>query len=115
MTSDDTPADRSDRQADLDDRVADMHAALTDSRQEIASMLVEALVVNHLLGIWELAAIHLTTNPPRLDQAALAIDALACVVEGLGPRLGPEFATLNEALSNIRLAFVQVKAAHQAG
>jgi hypothetical protein len=33
------------------------------------------------------------------------------LVEGLGERLGPEIATLTAALSNIRLAFVQIKAA----
>jgi hypothetical protein len=46
-----------------------------------------------------------------LVEAALAIDAVACLVEGLGPRLGDELATLNDALGNIRLAFVQIKGA----
>ena len=57
------------------------------------------------------AAIHLGAIPPRLSQASLAIDAVGCLVEGLGERLGPEIATLTAALSNIRLAFVQIKAA----
>jgi len=60
-------------------------------------------------GLYELAAIHLSSEPPRLHDAALAIDAVGCLVEGLGPRLGDEHATLAEALSNIRLAFVQIK------
>jgi hypothetical protein len=30
-------------------------------------------------------------------------------VEGLGSRLGPDNVTMAEALSNIRLAFVQIK------
>jgi hypothetical protein len=67
------------------------------------------VVVNHVMGLYELAAIHLSANPPRLVESALAIDAVACVVEGLGERLGEEFATLTEALANIRLAFVQIK------
>ena len=63
------------------------------------------------MGLYELAAIHLGATPPRLAEAALAIDAVGCLVEGLGERLGPEIATLTAALANIRLAFVQIKAA----
>jgi hypothetical protein len=51
----------------------------------------------------------LSAQPPRLADAALAIDAVACVVEGLGSRLGDEHSTLADALANIRLAFVQIK------
>ena len=49
--------------------------------------------------------------PPRLGEAALAIDAVGCLVEGLGDRLGPEPPRCAHALANIRLAFVQIKAA----
>jgi hypothetical protein len=31
------------------------------------------------------------------------------LVEGLGDRIGPEASTMRDALSNIRLAFVQIK------
>ena len=61
------------------------------------------------MGLYELAAIHLSNEPPDLQSAALAIDAVACLVEGLGDRLGPESRTLRDALANIRLAFVEVK------
>jgi hypothetical protein len=44
-----------------------------------------------------------------LVEAALAIDALACLVEGLDTRLGENFEVLKDALANIRMAFVQVK------
>ena len=71
--------------------------------------------MNHVMGLYELAAIHLGADPPRLGEASLAIDAVACLVEGLGERLGEEAATLTIALSNIRLAFVQIKAATLAG
>jgi hypothetical protein len=66
-------------------------------------------VVNHVMGLYELAAIHLSAQPPRLFEAALAIDAVACLVEGLEGRLGDEEATLKLALDNIRIAFVQMK------
>jgi hypothetical protein len=63
------------------------------------------------MGLYELAAIHLSATPPRLADAALAIDAVACLIEGLGTRLGDEHDTLTDALANIRLAFVQIKGA----
>jgi hypothetical protein len=65
------------------------------------------------MGLYELGAIHLSADPPRLAEAALAIDAVAALVEGLGDRLGPETETLVAALANIRLAFVQIKGATQ--
>ena len=72
-------------------------------------------MVNHVMGLYELAAIHLGADPPRLGEASLAIDAVGCLVEGLGERLGPDSSTLVVALSNIRLAFVQIKAAQASG
>jgi uncharacterized protein with GYD domain len=83
--------------------------ALEDARARLADIPAEVVVVNHAMGLYELAAIHLSAEPPRLAEAALAIDAVGCLVEGLGERLGPEFDTLSTALGNIRLAFVQVK------
>ena len=35
----------------------------------------------------------------------------ACLVDGLGDRLGDEAPTMRDALNNIRLAFVQIKGA----
>jgi len=98
-----------------DDTLSDAAAAMSDSKARIAAVPAEVVVVNHVMGLYELAAIHLTGEPPRLQDAALAIDAMACLVEGLGDRLGDDAVTLTEALSNLRLAFVQIKAAQQAG
>ena len=84
-------------------------ATLAEARKRVAETPANVVVVNHVMGLYELAAIHLSANPPRLDQATLAIDAVACLVDGIGPRLGEEHATLRDALANIRLAFVQIK------
>lgn len=83
--------------------------ALAETRQRIAEVPANIVVVNHVMGLYELAAIHLSAEPPRLEEAVLAIDAVACIVEGLGSRLGDEHQTLQDALGNIRLAFVQIK------
>ncbi|MEN9822762.1 MAG: hypothetical protein RLZ04_1188 [Actinomycetota bacterium] len=90
-------------------RVEEAYAAMQQARARLADTPVEIMVQNHVMGLYELAAIHLSAEPPRLHDAALAIDAVGCLVEGLGPRLGEEHVTLTEALSNIRLAFVQIK------
>ena len=99
---------------DTDSVVEDAEAALNDARARLAKVPAQTVVVNHVMGLYELAAIHLGADPPRLVEAALAIDAVGCLVEGLGQRLGPDSATLNDALSNIRLAFVQIKGAKAA-
>jgi hypothetical protein len=84
-------------------------SALDDARRRLGEVPAATVVANHVMGLYELAAIHLSGTPPRLGDAALAIDAVGCLVEGLGDRLGPDVATLTEALSSIRLAFVQIK------
>ena len=99
---------------DTESVVEDAQNALKDARARLAEIPAETVVVNHVMGLYELAAIHLGATPPRLGEASLAIDAVACLVEGLGERLGPESSTLVVALSNIRLAFVQIKAATHA-
>jgi hypothetical protein len=87
----------------------DAQAALDDARHRLADVPVDIVVANHVMGLYELAAIHLSASPPNLPAAALAIDAVACLVEGLGDRLGEDAPPLRDALANIRLAFVQIK------
>jgi hypothetical protein len=93
----------------LTDAVDSAAEALQATRAQLAEVPAAVVVTNHAVGLYELAAIHLSSAPPALDEAALAIDGLACLVEGLGERLGPEIDTLRDALANIRLAFVQLK------
>ena len=95
------------QESDID--LAEAAEALAETRQRLAEVPAEVVVVNHVMGLYELAAIHLSAQPPRLFEAALAIDSVACLVEGLEGRLGDEEATLKLALDNIRIAFVQMK------
>ena len=94
-----------------DDAIREASAALEEARSRLASVPAEVVITNHVMGLYELAAIHLSSDPVDLVSAALAIDALGCLVEGLGPRLGEEHQTMVDALANIRMAFVQVKSA----
>ena len=80
-------------------------------RAELAGTPVADLVANHAIGLWQLAVLHLTPEegaPLRLDEAGLAIDAMAALVDGLGDRLGENATPLRDALAQLRMAFVQV-------
>ena len=89
--------------------LSDAQAALEDARRRIADVPAQVVVVNHLMGLYELAAIHLSSVPPKLDDASLAIDALTALVERLGDRLGDDTVTMRDALSNIQMVYVQMK------
>lgn len=93
------------------DAMEEAQRAMDASRERLASVPAEVVITNHVMGLYELAAIHLSATPPELAQSALAIDALACLVDGLGDRIGPDAPTMRDALNNIRLAFVQIKGA----
>jgi hypothetical protein len=83
-------------------------------RQQLAEAPPELVIANHAMGLWELAALHLSQQPPHLPQAQLAIDALAALVDGLHGRLGEDEKSLQEGLAQIRMAFVQIHNAERA-
>jgi hypothetical protein len=103
---DESSGDRSGPAAASDSALDEANQALRDAQARLAEVPAELVVTNHVMGLYELAAIHLSADPADLRAAALAIDAVACLVEGLGDRLGDDSATMRDAL-----AFVQVKAA----
>jgi len=76
--------------------------------RELAAAPAEDIVANHCFGLFQLAALYLTQSPPDLAKAKLAIDALGAVVDTLGDRLGESAPTLQGALAQIRLAFVEL-------
>ena len=89
----------------------ELQARMAELREELADTPVELVVANHCFGMFELAALHLSLQPPRLDQARLAIDALAGLLDAMTGRLGEEEAQLQEGLASLRLAFVQIQGA----
>jgi hypothetical protein len=88
---------------------------LAEARARLLETEVSTVLVNHALGIYELAAIHLTADEPKLEEAQLAIDGLAALVEGLAGRLGEGEPTLRDALHQARMAFVQRRTAAAPG
>jgi hypothetical protein len=97
----------------MDDTAAETLEAIAEARQRLAEVPASVVVTNHAMGLFELAAIHLSADPVRLADAQLAIDALGLMVDGLGERLGEHYETLQAALGNIRLVYVQKSAPAQ--
>jgi hypothetical protein len=83
---------------------------------EITSIPAADVVANHAFGLQQLAMMHLmqvpnedgTLTEPRLDEAGIAIDALGGLVETLGDRLGHHHEELQQAVTELRLAFVEL-------
>ncbi len=94
-------------------RLAAMQQELDEVRAQLLEAPASVVVANHAMGIYELAAIHLTASEPKLSEASLAIDALAALVDGLSGRLGEPEATLREALVQLRTAYLEVSRAHE--
>ncbi|MEZ5203847.1 MAG: hypothetical protein R2701_05550 [Acidimicrobiales bacterium] len=85
-------------------------AEMAAVREQLAQVPAAQVVANHAMGCWELAAIHLSSQPPKFEEAQVAIDGFGALVEVLQGRLGEDESTLNDALAQLRLAFVQLKA-----
>ncbi len=86
-----------------------MMAEMAEAQSRIAQMPAADVLANHLMGFYELAAIHLSQDPPHFADAAVAIDALRLILDGMEGRLGENESTLRQALTQIQMAFVQLK------
>jgi len=90
--------------ADQEQLLAELQAA----REQLAQAPASVVVANHAIGLFQLAAIHLDRQPPNLDDARLAIDALSALVDALEGRLGEEEDAIREARAQLQMAYVQV-------
>jgi hypothetical protein len=102
---------------DLDELSADERAQLeammlemAEVQAQLASTPAAQVILNHLRGFYDLAGIHLSQDPPHFDEASLAIDAMAAVLDSLGDRLGPDAAVMGQALGQLQRAFVELRA-----
>ena len=67
------------------------------------------VVANHAMGIYELAAIHLTPTQPKLAEASAGDRRPRRPRRGAEGRLGDDEATLREALAQLRAAYLEVR------
>ena len=84
------------------------------ARERLISTPAANIVANHAMGLYELAALHLSAQTPNFAEATVAIDALSAIVNGLAGRLGDDEAAVAHALDQIRMAFVQLKSRAEA-
>jgi len=91
--------------AQAEEMIQEMAAA----RERLLQAPAAAVVANHAMGLFELAALHLSQQTPVFTEAGLAIDAMAAVVDGLGDRLDDAVPTLREGLQQLRMTYVQLK------
>jgi hypothetical protein len=91
--------------AQAEEMIQEMAAA----RERLLQAPAAAVVANHAMGLFELAALHLSQQTPDFTEAGLAIDAMAAVVDGLGDRLDDAVPTLREGLQQLRMTYVQLK------
>ncbi len=92
---------------------AEAQAEVDAMRAQLANTPAEVVVANHCYGLFELAAVYLSQNPPMLFQARLAIDGLGYLLDGLQGRLGEAEPALRDSLSQLRLAFVRLEDAER--
>ena len=78
-------------------------------QQQVLATPAAVVVANHAMALFELAALYLSPQPPHLDDAQVAIDAMAAVIDAVGPRFGPNERPLREGLAQLRMAFVEAK------
>jgi hypothetical protein len=97
------------------ERAMAMAAEMDEVRRQLASAPAAVVVANHVMGLYELGAIHLSAQPPNFGEAQVAIDAMGAIVETLRGRLGDNEPTLVDALGQLRLAFVQLRSGAAGG
>jgi hypothetical protein len=76
------------------------------------------VVANHVVQLFQLALVYLGAGAGPADavaapaadlvQASIVIDAMAAIVDGLGPRLAQHEQTLRDALTQLQLLWVEI-------
>ncbi len=93
--------------AELDEE--ELRAELTAMREQMLRTPAAIVVANHCIGLIELAALHLGQTPPNLADAQVAIDALGGILGAVSARLGENGPALEQALTQMRMAYVEAK------
>lgn len=102
------PGAQADPDIDAEPSDEELAARMAELTEQLASTPAAVVVANHAYSLFELAALHLSRQPPQLDDARLAVDAFGALVEGLAGRLGEAEGQLVDALSQLRMAYVQI-------
>ena len=91
----------------------EMQAQMQEVQAQLLSVPAAVVVVNHAMGLYELAALHLMQQEPNLAEASVAIDALGALLDGMVGRLGPDEEAVREALGQLKAAYLEIRAQRQ--
>ncbi|MBT94699.1 MAG: hypothetical protein CL431_01855 [Acidimicrobiaceae bacterium] len=92
-----------------------MATELAEARQRLSQTPAAEVIANHMMGIYELAAIHLSSDIPNLGEAKVAIDAMSGMVSSLDGKLGENEGVIKDALQQIQMAYVQMTNSNDQG
>jgi hypothetical protein len=109
------PTARDPLEDDVEPMDDELRAELAAMQEQMLRTPAAIVVANHCIGLVELAALHLGQNPPNLADAQVAIDALGGMIDAVGPRLGENGPPLNQALNQMRMAFIEARSAGGGG
>jgi hypothetical protein len=87
---------------------AQLEAEAAAMAAELAAAPAAVVVANHVVGLFQLGAIHLNQDPPHLEDGRLAIDAVRGVLDAVGDRLGEDADALRTGLTQLQLAYVEL-------
>lgn len=85
----------------------EMIARMTEVQRQLLSHPASAFVANHLMGLYELAAVHLDQPEPNYQDVRLAIDAMTSMLDATEERLGETGTELRQALTVLQTVYVQ--------
>jgi hypothetical protein len=88
-------------------QVEEMNRQMEEARARMLGAPAGAVIGQQALSFYELAAVYLNEDPPRVADARIAIDALGGVVEALGSRLGEAEQPLRQALHQLQMVAVE--------
>ncbi|HEX9682377.1 MAG TPA: hypothetical protein VGA13_04800 [Acidimicrobiales bacterium] len=88
----------------------ELEAFAAEMRRQILETPVEIVARAQAAYFGQVAAVHLTVDRPDFGAAAMAIDAMAALVDGLNGRIANED-LLRDQLAQLRLMFVEVRQA----
>lgn len=93
------------QRAEVEQAVSEM----AEAQRQLVETPIEQMVLQHVIGLRELAILHLQQPRPDFDAAGTAVDAIAGIVEAIGSRLGELEQPLRADLQQLQMAFVQRK------
>jgi hypothetical protein len=76
-------------------------------RSEVLSTPAIQIILNHISGLGELAAIHLSVDKPDLNSARLAIDCLEAISTTIKDRVDAQISdAVDTMLNQLRMAWI---------